>query len=79
MWEPYDLFVDLAPPYLDRLSCLKATVHKNPDEAHALVEYGLSLTFDVLYTKDSLHAYGRQSNMLLRGISDIRIFLRTQG
>lgn len=52
VWKPYDLFVDLTPHHLIRLSCLKALVHDPADKAHRLVRYGLSLTFDRLYTKE---------------------------
>jgi len=59
MWKPYNLFVDLAPPYSDRVSCLKAMVHNNPDKAHGLVRHGLSVTFDRLHTKESLLFYSK--------------------
>ena len=47
--KPYDLFVDLAPPYSLRLRRLKHLVH-DPGRAHRLVQSGLSATFDRLYT-----------------------------
>ena len=59
MWKPYNLFVDLAPPYWDRVSCLKAMEHNNPDKAHGLVRHGLSVTFDRLHTKESLLFYSK--------------------
>ncbi|RCV38633.1 hypothetical protein SETIT_8G158600v2 [Setaria italica] len=53
VWKPYNLCVDVAPPYPGRLSCLRHLV-RNQDEAHRLVQSGLSATFDRLYTKESL-------------------------
>ena len=47
--KPYDLFVDLTPPYSLRLRRLKHLVH-DPGRAHRLVQSGLSATFDRLYT-----------------------------
>jgi hypothetical protein len=52
VWKPYAIFIDIAPPYLDRLKSLKIMVH-NGDKAHHLVQSGLSLTFDRLYTKET--------------------------
>jgi hypothetical protein len=51
--EPYLLFVDLAPPYFERLKWLKALVH-NPDRAYNCVRFCLSETFDRFYTKESV-------------------------
>ena len=54
IWKPYNLCIDLAPPYSGRLSCLKHLVRSNPDTAHRLVKSSLSATFHQLYTKESL-------------------------
>ncbi|KXG28745.1 uncharacterized protein LOC8071949 isoform X2 [Sorghum bicolor] len=55
IWKPYNLCVDLAPPYSGRLSCLKHLVVRLPaDGAHRLVKSSLSATFHQLYTKESL-------------------------
>jgi len=51
--KPYDLFVDLTPPYSHRLRCLKHLIH-DPDGARRLVQAGLSATFSRLYTKESV-------------------------
>ncbi|XP_062198260.1 uncharacterized protein LOC133900977 [Phragmites australis] len=70
--KPYDLFVDLAPPYSHRLSCLWHFV-RNRDKAHRLLQYGLSVTFDRLYTKESLLHNGSVYKFKLRDyISYIR-------
>ncbi|CAN6242230.1 unnamed protein product [Urochloa humidicola] len=54
IWKPYNLCVDLAPPYSGRLSCLKHMVRLRSGRAHRLVKSGLSATFHQLYTKESL-------------------------
>jgi hypothetical protein len=54
VWKPYNLCVDLAPPYSGRLSCLKHLARSPADEAHRLVKSSLSATFHQLYTKESL-------------------------
>jgi hypothetical protein len=62
VWKPYNLCVDLAPPYSGRLSCLKHLARSPADEAHRLVKSSLSATFHQLYTKESLNcAAGRCS------------------
>lgn len=57
IWEPYNLFVDHTPPYSDRFTSLIYFL-RNPSKAHLLVQRGLSLTFDRLYTKKSLQLPG---------------------
>ncbi|CAM0150386.1 unnamed protein product [Urochloa decumbens] len=51
--NPYYLFVDLAPPYSYRLSCLRQFVN-NPIKARKWLQSGLSATFDRLYTRESV-------------------------
>ncbi|CAO2041908.1 unnamed protein product [Urochloa humidicola] len=54
IWKPYNLCVDLAPPYSGRLRCLKHMVRLPSGRAHRLVKSSLSATFHQLYTKESL-------------------------
>ena len=57
-WNPFDAFVDLAPSYSKRLWSLKLLV-RNQDAAHRLAQSALSVTFDRLYTKESLKMMDR--------------------
>ncbi|CAL4992447.1 unnamed protein product [Urochloa decumbens] len=49
--ELYGLFVDLAPLYSHRLTCLKNLV-RSGERAHFVIRSCLSLTFNRLYTKE---------------------------
>ena len=72
-WMPYDLFVDLSPPYFYRFDFLKGLVHDPApaDKAHRLVRSGLSVAFDRLYTKESLLVLN-STTKLLGWISHLR-------
>lgn len=52
--KPYDIFIDIAPPFSERLNNLKCMVHANGNEAHRLLKSGLSRAFDRLYNKDQV-------------------------
>jgi len=69
--KPYDLFVDLSPPYSHRLRCLKNLI-RDPYEARRLVQAGLSATFDRLYTKEYvLHQNFNNPRTLLSNCVDL--------
>ncbi|TVU24921.1 hypothetical protein EJB05_27387, partial [Eragrostis curvula] len=51
--KPYNLFVDIAPTYSDRINRLKYVV-QNKDKVHDLLRSGLSRSFDRLYTREQV-------------------------
>ncbi|CAN6372495.1 unnamed protein product [Urochloa humidicola] len=51
IWRPYNLCVDLAPSYGNRISCLKYFLH-NEVKAQYIIQYGLANMFDRLFTKE---------------------------
>ncbi|KAF6987511.1 hypothetical protein CFC21_005147 [Triticum aestivum] len=64
--EPYHLFEDLAYPYTVRLENLKYMVENKQDEAHGLVQSGLSKTFDRLYTKKQVYNVRKMASNVFR-------------
>ncbi|VAH12889.1 unnamed protein product [Triticum turgidum subsp. durum] len=71
--EPYHLFEDLAYPYSVRLENLKYMRNKK-DEAHGLVQSGLSKTFDRLYTKKQEYNVKKIWSDFVTDLSNNRFF-----
>ncbi|XBJ07105.1 hypothetical protein VPH35_012674 [Triticum aestivum] len=72
--EPYHLFEDLAYPYTVRLENLKYMVENKQDEAHGLVQSGLSKTFDRLYTKKQMYNVTKIWSDFVTDLSNNRFF-----
>ncbi|AQK58389.1 uncharacterized protein LOC100383195 [Zea mays] len=81
VWKPYNLCVDLAPPYSGRLSCLKHLARSPADEAHRLVKSSLSATFHQLYTKESLKLHDMSHIVLTdnRALNRLKLVTSARG